>query len=414
MVRLLNLLLLLVANLAMADSGSEHDIRLGAEIALSHTDGEASWRDGGLGKLADTGNGLSAHRFYLDYSGRLADTVATHIVAEAFDDSRNSRLGLTEAYLQWRPVPVNALRAQMRVGMFYPNLSLENGEPGWSNEFLSSFSAINSWIAEELRTVGAELDVQRNLSMMGRRVRVRLTGSVFWNNDPAGGLLAWRGWSLHDRQSRWGEKLALAELPALQEGSVFEAQAANIEPFEELDGDAGYTFGLQLRTGQGFLLQASHYDNRADPLALENGQYGWDTRFDHVGLRMRLPGEVVLVSQWMSGSTQMGPLADNLHAVDMKFSSSFVLLSRSWHGRQISLRYDDFETVDRDQTPMDTNAESGFGFTIGYRQPLGERAQILAEWLSVSARRNARMYFGAPLRAREDRLTLSIRLSFEL
>ena len=85
MVRLLSILSLVVASSAMADRGSGQRIQMGAEIVVSHSDAEVSWRDGGLGKLADTDNGLSAYRFYLDYSGRLADTVTANLVAEAFD-----------------------------------------------------------------------------------------------------------------------------------------------------------------------------------------------------------------------------------------------------------------------------------------------------------------------------------------
>lgn len=414
MVRLLSILSLVVASSAMADRGSGQRIQMGAEIVVSHSDAEVSWRDGGLGKLADTDNGLSAYRFYLDYSGRLADTVTANLVAEAFDDERNDSLGLTEAYLQWRPVPVNALRTQVRVGMFYPRLSLENGDPGWSSEFLNSFSAINSWVAEELRTFGAELDVHLRVSVLGQPLRVGLTGSLFWNNDPAGGLLAWRGWSLHGRQSRLGESLALAELPTLHDDGLFSGQAENLKPFEELDGEAGYTVGVHFRTQRGLLLQASHYDNRADPLLLEGGQYGWGTRFNQVGLRTRLPGDVTLVSQWMSGSTQMGPVDHGRHAVDLTFRSHFVLVSRDWGDRRASLRYDDFETVNRDTTPMDTNSESGNAVAIAYRHRFSDRAEAFAEWLSINARRDARMYFNEPTRARENRVTLNLRFSFDL
>ena len=57
-------------------------------------------------------------------------------------------------------------------------------------------SAINSWIGEELRTIGSEAIFRYDTNGFGT---VSLTGAVTCCNDPAGILMAQRGWAMDDR-----------------------------------------------------------------------------------------------------------------------------------------------------------------------------------------------------------------------
>jgi hypothetical protein len=59
-------------------------------------------------------------------------------------------------------------------------------------------------------------------------------------NDPAGSLLTWKGWSVHDRQSRFSDDLPLAPLPQIQPGMMFGAQDPYVEPFQEIDDEPGF------------------------------------------------------------------------------------------------------------------------------------------------------------------------------
>ena len=61
-------------------------------------------------------------------------------------------LGITEAYLQFRPYPHAGYRLRVKAGAFYAPVSLENRASGWESPYTLSYSAINSWLATEVRT----------------------------------------------------------------------------------------------------------------------------------------------------------------------------------------------------------------------------------------------------------------------
>ncbi len=79
---------------------------------------------------------------------------AARIVADYVDDASGG-VDLTEALLEWRPVPRSRNQQQLKIGAFYPSLSLENGDRGWQSPFTYSYSAINTWLGEEIRPFGS-------------------------------------------------------------------------------------------------------------------------------------------------------------------------------------------------------------------------------------------------------------------
>ncbi len=86
-----------------------------------------SWLNGSGGKLRfdDTNDALSVGRVVVEYQGRLSPTLQAHVVGDYVDDA-TSGVDLTEAFLEWKPIPESANRHRLRVGAFYPDLSLEN------------------------------------------------------------------------------------------------------------------------------------------------------------------------------------------------------------------------------------------------------------------------------------------------
>jgi len=44
----------------------------------------------------------------------------------------------------------------VKAGAFFPTISLENDDLGWTSPYTLTPSAINSWIGDELRTIGSE------------------------------------------------------------------------------------------------------------------------------------------------------------------------------------------------------------------------------------------------------------------
>jgi len=389
-----------------------HEATFSIDLAYVDVSGHPSWTDGFVGKLRYSEDGLVMNRMYVDYNGRITDTLSANIVLEAYDDDLGSALDFTQAYLEWRPVPRSPNRYRAKFGAFYPKISLENVDAAWSNPYTMSSSAINTWIAEEIRAFGAELSVSRKPVALGGAHTFTVDTGIFWGNDPAGSLLAWKGWSVHDRQTRFGDKLPLPPLPQIQPGMMFEYQDPYVEPFKEIDNRAGYYVTGEWQYGTRLLLRAGHYDNRADPTIIEDGQYAWETIFQHAGLQATLPGDIGLVAQWMTGTTIMGPemFPNGAHAVDVEFDSKFALLTRAFGDHRVSVRYDNFDVTQNDSTPEDNNPESGHAWTVSYQVGLSEKISVAAEWLSIKTHHCGWVYYGIGPTETETQLSVSFKL----
>ena len=64
--------------------------------------------------------------------------------------------------MPWKPISAGIRAADgdvswsVKTGAFFPTISLENDDLGWTSPYTLTPSAINSWIGEELRTIGSE------------------------------------------------------------------------------------------------------------------------------------------------------------------------------------------------------------------------------------------------------------------
>jgi len=372
-----------------------------------------SWLDGGVGKLRydEQSDGLLTNRWLAEYRGRLLPTLSAYVALDYQDDGSNG-LDLTEAFLTWNPIPSSRNRHQWKIGAFYPRLSLENTGPGWSSPFTISSSAINTWVGEEIRAFGAEWSMQRRLGDAGSPHQMGVFASGFYGNDSAGALLAWKGWSVHDRQSRFNDKLPLPPLPQIQPGGFFENQSPWVEPFTELDHAPGYYAGAEWRYASRALVRFTRSDNRADPEQLVGGQYGWINRFDHVALQAELPWDIGLIAQWMKGETAMGPVVNGARMVDTDYRSHFLLLTRVQRGHRATIRYDNFDLTQNDQTPDDNNPDSGHAWTLAYRYEPSARWSVAVEWMSIDTEHCAWVYYGLEPKATERQLL--VQASFKL
>ena len=415
MVRVLIAALCIVTTISAhaSDVASGHSIDVGIEIGYLDVSGYDSWTNGFVGKLRHNSDGLALSRAHLDYTGRLTDTLNATVVLEGYDDDLGEAIDFTQAYLEWRPVPTSANRYRLKVGAFYPRISLENVEAGWSSPYTSNFSAINTWVAEELRSFGAELSISRRPASLGGVHEFSVNTAVFMGNDPAGSLLAWKGWSVHDRQTRFSDKLPLPPLPQIQPGMMFAAQDPYVTPFRELDDRFGYYVNGEWKYGKRLLVRAMHYDNRADPTVLVSGQYAWETVFEHVGVQTTLPGDIGLIAQWMFGSTVMGSvMPDGAHAVDVEYDSKFLLLTRTFDKHRISVRYDRFEMTQNDSTPEDQNPEDGYAWTLSYRYGFSDMFSVAGEWLSIKTHRCGWQYYDISETRTERQFQLTAKLNF--
>jgi hypothetical protein len=87
------------------------------DLRLTHSDGETGWLDGGFGKLRQGGDetrfGLAQAAVL--WTPRFSDNVTGHLLLEEVPDAQNP-LGVSEAYIKWKPVPTNANRYSFRLG----------------------------------------------------------------------------------------------------------------------------------------------------------------------------------------------------------------------------------------------------------------------------------------------------------
>jgi hypothetical protein len=369
-----------------------------------------SFLDGGMGKLRyDSGSDrLSLGQAVLRADADLLDTVSARVELSA-DQQHNGVIDVREAWLGWNPLPGGAWKTRVKAGSFFPPSSVEidYDSVGWVPRHTISSSAINSWIGEELRTNGLEWSARRIGRHVGAPYDVGVVAAIFNGNDPTGTLLAWRGWSISDRIAGRNEALQLADLPAYRPDGPIYRQSRTIHPFREVDGRLGYYVGANLNFGTRIELAALHYDNRADPLAVKDGQYGWRTRFDHVSAVLRPHGEWELLLQAMRGDTLMGP---NVVALD--FQSWYALASHPLGPGTLALRYDRFRTTEHDYLPSDPNNESGHGVALAYDWPFADNLSLITEALLVRSGRSARTLIGDQPRQTERSLTASLRWRF--
>ncbi len=378
------------------------------DLRAAAVDASTSWLHGGLGKLRYDRSGLRLGQATLAADAELADTVGATIVANASDDRRGA-FGVNEAFLSWNPVPSGPWKARLKAGAFFPvtSMELDYASVGWTPTRTVSSSAINSWIGEELRTRGIELNLSRNGRLAGSPHDFGLTAAVFGWNDETGTLLAWRGWTVSERITSLHESLPLADLPVYRDdGDLW--QTRNIHPFREIDHRQGYYLSAHYAWRGMLELTAMHYDNRANPRAIVDAQWAWATRFKHLGLRLHPGAGWELAAQAMLGSTLVGR-----RAVYADVAAWYVLASHRFGPGQATIRYDRFRVDEEDDIlPQDPNSEHGNALALAYALDLNPSFTLVSEFLQVNSERPARALIHTDPRQRERSLTVSLRYHF--
>jgi hypothetical protein len=377
------------------------DWEVSAEARLVSSDANRSFMDGGLGttRFARRDSGAQLGRLRLALAQPLGELWSLHLDASVWDDKDRSPLGLTEAYLQFRPYPFGGYRLRVKAGAFYPPVSLENRAAGWESPYTLSYSAINSWLGVEVRAIG----VETQLDWLGRRTGhdfdLGLTGGAFGWNDPAGVVLAGDGFQLQDRQKPVFGRVGQPGVPPLM----------GAEPFLEMDGRAGVYAGAEGRYLDRAVLRVLRYDNRADPTRIDAVAQviAWRTRFDSAGLRVETENGATAVVQWLEGKTTIAPPGMQL---DWPFRAEFALLAKR-HGRHtVSARYDRFVV---DTNPADEGSQAGHAWTVAYMLQADAHWRLALEWLRVVSRSYIRQELtGAPPYATETQLQLGVRYAF--
>jgi hypothetical protein len=365
----------------------------------SNTTGPASWLDGGFGRL-DTGGDETTldARIHLGIDWTPAEFLALH--------ASGTQDGLIEAHLDVRrEIAFDQIR--LRAGMFFLPTSRENSGDNWSSPYTLSFSALNTWIAHEVRPLG--IDVQyRHTTSAGHAITGGAT--AFRGNDTMGTLLAWRGWAVGDRIAAYGEVLPLPPLGSLDDSGPFWRQRDDgTKPFgKDLDGNTGYAARLRYSVPGRGNVQYAFVDNGGDR-ELHGDEYSWQTRFHGIGAEAGDPERVIAAAEHLWGDTLMG-VGDPF--VGASFRASYLLVSGK-HGRnRVSARYELFQTEDEDHSAAESNDESGRAWTLTWMVDVTQHLRAAAEFTQVTGNRPAAEQYGFTPSTTGHSTTLELRWTF--
>lgn len=373
-----------------------------------------SYRDGGYGKFDLNNNEFLS---LAQAGGELIiiwdNGISAHIIGNSYSQNTTTKIGLTETFLKYTSLPnSHGYRWQTKLGTFYPELSLENNAIAWSSPNTLNFSTINTWIGEEIRVLGNEHTLTRLGKFHNNNFDVSITAAAFVNNDPAGSLLAWHGWTVGSRQTLLNEKVRLPPLSALQEGgALHNIQTTNVDPFTEIDHNIGWYANTKIKWQGKGQIAIAYYNNNATPYAFSDGQYGWQTRFLHVAGKWLIAPNLTLYSQFMNGDTLMKN-SDRIDIVKNDFQSAYIALSKKINQHKITVRIEEFSMTDNDSHIVDNNNEYGKSLTTNYTYRLSRPWFLSAEYSWLKSARPARAYSHAAVKLTEQQLQLAARYFF--
>jgi hypothetical protein len=346
------------------------------------------WLHGGLGKFR-TGGDTGEMMFQGAGQGVLSLGKEFSVIAVAKADPETiNGVDALEAYLSWHPASDGRLSWSLKAGAFFPAISLENDDIGWTSPYTITYSAINTWIGEELRTLGGEGTLRLRTDSLGT---VSAVGALNCCNDPAGILMADRGWSIGDRATGLFERVRLPDATM----RLFHAPVpGRTGMFDEIDHRAGWYGGLNWQMGGIGKLSVLRYENQGDPAAHTAHDTAWETRFWSFGARTQFDN-LVLIAQQLSGYTSVESRGAE---VVTKFQSGFLLASYGLDGLDLedwrfSVRGDLFQT--RHLTPSVMN-EDGQAATYSLSWQPVESFRLTGETVWMHSRRGEYVSAGVP------------------
>jgi hypothetical protein len=386
-------------------------LEVSGDLRLVAVDGEKSWVDGGFGKLRSGSDGdwkLQPQLGNADliWQPQFTWSLSATVVGSVQGGQR-TQAGLSQAYVSFRPMrSANGTAFSARVGLMWPQVSLEHQGADWHVADSITPSAINSWIGEEVRPVAAEGTIAANLGAH----KLRATAAIMAANDTSGTLLTFRGWALHDRTT-----LAFNRQPLPPLGDEFTGvQAPFTRPLIDLHSGfahrPGYYAKLAWQPPIPVRIELFRYDNRANPQdVIPELEWGWRTQFDNVGLVAELGGGAQLKAQALQGRTRMGFRQDGRRWIDNRFRSAFVLLSEPVGPVGLAVRGDWFDTRNRGSMWTQEYDEHGWSAMLAAKREFGLFTGLV-ELLHVSSDTPAREHSGEGPRQRQNQLQAELRM----
>ncbi len=275
--------------------------------------------------------------------------------------TRGRRTGLVQGYADlyndhWR----------LRLGNFWLPTSRENTGPLWTSPYTITYSALNTWIGEEFRPTGADLQFSPNFY-------VTFGATAFRGNDTMGTELAARGWTFGNRLTVYDEALPLPPPDTTTKPIM-----------HDLDHRNGYAERVRLQLPERAMLQVAHIDNRAELRPEIDGQTPWQTRFNVIGASAGQSGPTTVAAEWSSGWTAVGFPGGSFR---LDFNTAYVLLSKKTGSDRWTARFDRFSTKSHARTGYDSNYESGHAVTVAWLHDMSEHLRAGIEYARVKGDR---------------------------
>jgi hypothetical protein len=361
--------------------------------------GPASWLEGGAGRFEATGDRddfMGVAQLGVDWTPSTflrvhASGTARHDPSEFRGDSA----GLVEAYADLHG-SFGLDDVQLRAGQFFLPSSRENIDPLWASPYTINYSALNTWIGQEVRPIGVDLQY-RHVTGAGHFITGGAT--AFRGNDTMGTLLAWRGWSIGSRLSTYGETLPLPPLPSLSDsGTFFRQRDDGTTPFtNDLDGHTGFAGRVRYSIPQRGSVQYTYVDNQGDrklyppasgsfgEIYSPRAEYSWATTFHLVSAEIGNPDALVFAAEYMRGNTLMGVFENY---VDADFDALYVLVSHKRGRNRWTARYEVFGTDERDFSALgERNDESLRSWTLAWLFDVRDNIRAGAEFTQITGQR---------------------------
>lgn len=375
------------------------------DLRLVAPSDEPSWLQGGLGKTR-YGNGDSDFQF-AGLVGQGYVLLTPEILAVAvlrIEPEQRTFVDALEGYIRYRPVSTSPWRWSVKGGAFFAPFSLENTEVGWSSYWTITPSAINSWFGEELRTIGTE----GTLDWRTPEGTLEVIAAGYGLNDPAGVMIADRGWTLSDRPSSLLDHLREPDNTLI----LFGDKPPDSTPiFKEFDDRVGWYAGVSWDDASRWHLELERYDNEADPAAHREDYFAWHTRFWNAGASYKFDAFTIL-SQALTGDTAIAPSPGFASTTD--FDSAYLLLGWERDDWRVALRGDWFRTKTRTTFgPSPALSENGDALTGAVSWLPKDWLRLTGEVLWVDSRRDERAIGGLDPRQRDVQAQLSLRLYFD-
>jgi len=392
----LALLLLCAATTAGAQSLQFHGYLTAREIYAS---AQPSWLQGGVGRF-DVGadNADDHHLVNVDSAQMGVDWMpaswlllhADGVARREQSGSIGKRVGIVQAYAD-----VFNEHFRIRAGEFWLPTSRENTDPLWTSKYTITYSALNSWMAQEVRPIGADLQWSPNFYLT-------FGGTAFRDNDTMGTLLAARGFTVGNYLAVYNENLPVPE-PALT------------RPFgEDLDNKNGYSERVRVTLPERAMLQVVHIDNRATLSPVDvKGEEPWQTRFNIVSAEVGTTADTTVAGEWAHGTTAVGFPGG---VFTMNFDTAYLLASHKFGTERLSARVERFSTSNADHPADDVSREHGHAWTVAWMHEVNKNSRTGIEYVRVDGDRPGLTTFYSPLvfdpRTGGSTLTLEYRYSF--